>query len=134
MSTIIRVNSTFPEVSSQVCSIDNFSDLTTAQATTIDVSGGVHLFQIIITNNTTTASFVKIWNHGSQPTISTNTWSVQPDFVLPIEANTTADYTFTGIHQFEFATGFFIGASSQGGGYGDSSGATDLDITIFVKS
>tara|TARA_S200002703_G_scaffold48818_1_gene42154 strand:- start:1959 stop:2369 length:411 start_codon:yes stop_codon:yes gene_type:complete len=125
------------EMGSQVSRITSMTDVSEVLDTDITLASNQRIFQIIITNNTANTNYVKIWDlaFGSAPAQAGGTafWDTQPLFVLPVEGNSTADYTFMGEDQYEFSNGVLVNVG-LGGGNAYSTGATSVDLTVFVKA
>jgi|TARA_R100000081_G_scaffold87905_1_gene58860 hypothetical protein len=136
MATIKQSNIS-TEVGSQVSEITNITDMehTGILDPGITSATSQKLFQIIITNKVSATIFLKIWDRTSVTYTSGSVWDQDPDFVLPCEGNTTADYTFMGEDQYQFTSGIRIGINSSGGtSYVGGSLSTGADVLIFVRT
>ena len=58
---------------------------------TLGLATGVSVTQVIITNKSAVDVYLKFWDSGSSPTISTGSWSLEPTMILPAVAGETAD-------------------------------------------
>ena len=136
MATITQTNIS-TEVGSQVSEITGITDM---EHTGIIDPGfasptSQKLFQVIITNNVSSTIYLKIWDRTTVTYTSGSAWDHDPDYVLPCEGNSTADFTFMGEDQYQFTSGIRIAINSSGGtAYAGGTLSSGADVLLFVRS